>query len=59
MPCTCCVSEIVQSLSDEMDARFPQHDILDASGIIYPQYWMQEGADASFQQHLSVLKAFY
>jgi hypothetical protein len=42
-----------------MDARFPQHDILDAFGIIYPQYWIQEGADESFQQHLSVLKTFY
>jgi hypothetical protein len=59
MPYTCCVSEIAQSLSDEMDARFPQHDILDAFGIIYPQYWMQEGADISFQQHLSEPKAFY
>jgi hypothetical protein len=48
MPSTCCISEIAQSLSDEMDARFPEHDILDAFGIIYPQYLMQEGADESF-----------
>jgi hypothetical protein len=32
---------------------------LDAFGIIYPQYWQQEGADESFQKHLQVLKDFY
>jgi hypothetical protein len=37
-----------------MDARFPQHDILDAFGIIYPQYCMQEGVDESFQQRPSI-----
>jgi hypothetical protein len=42
-----------------MDARFPQHDLLDAFGIIYPQFWMQEDVEEAFQQHLSVLKAFY
>jgi len=33
--------------------------LLDAFGIIYPQYWKQEGADASFPQHLLMLKKFY
>jgi hypothetical protein len=42
-----------------MDTRFPQHDLLDAFGIIYPQFWMQEDVEEAFQQHLSVLKAFY
>ena len=52
-------AEIAQSLCDELDRRFPQQELLDAFGIIYPQYWKQEGADASFPQHLSVLKKFY
>jgi hypothetical protein len=42
-----------------MDAKFPRHDILDAFGIIYLWYWMQEGMEETFQQHLLVLKAFY
>jgi len=52
-------AEIAQSFCDELDRRFPQQEFLDAFGIIYPQYWKQEGADASFPQHLLVLKKFY
>jgi hypothetical protein len=33
---------------------------MDAMGIVFPQYWVQEGADRSFSTHLSILKdAFY
>jgi hypothetical protein len=52
-------AEIAQSLCDELDRRFPSQELLDAFGIIYPQYWMQEGAEASLAQHLLVLKDFY
>ena len=50
---------MAQSLSDELDRRFPQQELLDAFGIIYPQYWKQEGADQSFPHHLAVFKSFY
>jgi hypothetical protein len=30
-----------------------------AFGIIYPQYWLQEGVEASFQKHLVILKQHY
>jgi hypothetical protein len=52
-------AEIAQSLCDEFDWRFPSQEVLDAFGIIYPQYWRQEGAEESFSQHLLVLKDFY
>jgi hypothetical protein len=52
-------TEIAQSLCNEFDWRFPSHELLDAFGIIYPQYWRQEGAEESFSQHLLVLKDFY
>lgn len=52
-------SEIAQALCDELDHRFPQHEVLDAFGIVYPQYWQQPGAEESFSQHLQVLKNFY
>jgi hypothetical protein len=29
---------------------------MDAMGIVFPQYWVQEGADRSFSTHLSILK---
>ena len=53
------IVEIAQSLSDELDRRFAQQELLDTFGIIYPQYWKQEGADRSFPHHLSVLKNHY
>lgn len=46
-------------MCDELDRRFPQQALLDAFGIVYPQYWRQNGADDSFPQHLAVLKDFY
>lgn len=56
---TCRLAEIAQSLSDELDRRFPQQELLDAFGIIYPQYWQQPGAEESFRHHLAVIKKFY
>lgn len=32
---------------------------MDAFGIIYPQYWHEDGADKSFAYHFAVLKKFY
>ncbi len=52
-------AEIAQALCDELDRRFPQHELLDAFGIIYPQYWLQDGAIDTFTQHLSVLKEYF
>jgi len=52
-------SEVAQSLSDELDKRFSQQELLDALGIIYPQYWQQEGVELNFLLHLAVLKKFY
>jgi len=46
-------------LSNELDRQFPQQELFDAFGIIYPQYWRQVGAEASFPKHLEVLKNFY
>jgi len=52
-------AEIAQSLCDELDRHFPQQELLDVFGIIYLQYWKQEGVEESFPQHLLVLKSFY
>ena len=34
-------------------------DVVDALGVIYPQYWLQGDCEASFQKHLTVIKDFY
>jgi hypothetical protein len=43
----------------ELDSRFPHSDILCAFGILYPQYWVQEGVEEAFPKHLDVLKAHF
>jgi hypothetical protein len=32
---------------------------MDALGIIYPQYWLEEGCDSKFEKHLRFIKAEY
>jgi hypothetical protein len=44
---------------DELKGRFPSCGVLDTLGVVYPQYWLQVGAEVSFQKHLNVLKAYY
>jgi hypothetical protein len=46
-------------LIGEMKSRFPSHSILDALGVVYPQYWLQGDCEVSFMKHLNVLKDFY
>ena len=43
----------------ELDAHFPEQHVLDAMGVVYLQYWLQEGCDEAFTKHLKVLKAHY
>ena len=52
-------TKMAQALFNELDNRFSNVELLDVFGIIYPQYWTQEGGDDTFQQHLLVLKNFY
>jgi hypothetical protein len=52
-------AKMAQSLCDELDWRFPFQELLDAFGIIYPQYWRQEGVEGSLPHHLAVLKEFF
>jgi hypothetical protein len=52
-------TKMAQSLCDELDRRFSSQELLDAFGIIYLQYWMQEGTEESLPHHLAMLKEFY
>ena len=46
-------------LMDKMAGRFPDHNLMDALGIVYPQYWLQGDCAASFRKHLDIIKDFY
>jgi hypothetical protein len=43
----------------ELDVQFLKQAVLDAMGVIYPQYWLQVDAKMTFPRHLEVLKGFY
>jgi hypothetical protein len=52
-------AEAAQKLIDESKARFPSVAVMDALGVVYPQYWLQGDAEVSFRKHLTVLQDFY
>jgi hypothetical protein len=52
------IGAIVQ-LINEWDNYFSHCALLDAMGIVYPQYWLQPQCEESFAKHLEVLKAWY
>jgi hypothetical protein len=53
------MAKLAVGLIEELDARFFEQTILDATGIVYAQYWLQAYAYMTFPQHLEVLKDFY
>ena len=43
----------------EMKSRFLSHSVLDAFGVVYPQYLQQGDCEVSFWKQLNILKDFY
>lgn len=43
----------------ELDARFPAQSVMNAFGILYPQYWCQGDAEEQFENHLRCLMDNY
>jgi hypothetical protein len=39
-----------------LEKRFPAVEVMDALGVVYPQYWVSPTAGNTFLQHLDVLK---
>ncbi len=50
--CTCATLELIKKLL----RRFPTHDLMNATKIIYPQYWEPTNVEVTFVGHLAVLK---
>jgi len=50
---------VVVQLINEVDNRFSHYALLDAIGIVYPQYWLQLQCEENFAKHLEFLKAWY
>jgi hypothetical protein len=43
----------------QLERRFPDCDIMEALGVIFPQYWLQDTCDDLFPVHLQVLKDWF
>jgi hypothetical protein len=46
-------------LLDETKARFLSVSLMDALGVVYPQYWIQGDCEDSFRKHLTILEDYY
>jgi hypothetical protein len=52
----CGLAGVVKNLMRELEIRFLAHGVMIVFGFMYPQYGLQLDCDASFTNHLQVLK---
>ncbi len=43
----------------ELEQRFPNHELVNAFGVIYPQYQLQANCESTFAIHQNVIKQHY
>jgi hypothetical protein len=46
-------------ISDKQEKRFLAQDVMDALGLVYPQYWLKPSFEQTFFLHMAILKGFY
>lgn len=51
--------DAVDLLRLELDCRFPEVELMNALGIVFPQYWLQPNCDELFPLHMKTLKFQY
>jgi hypothetical protein len=49
-------SGIAKGLIDQLDRRYPTHEVMNATCIIYLQYWLQLNVATTFLGHLTILR---
>ena len=52
-------AEAARQIISELEKRIPAVELMDALGIVYPQYWVSPIATDTFLQHLDVLKCWF
>jgi hypothetical protein len=53
------IAEPAEKLVAQLTNRFPAAHLMDAFGLIYPQYWNDKEVDVNFDRHLKILKEHY
>jgi hypothetical protein len=49
-------SQVATKVSDELEKQFHVQDVMDALGVVYPQYWLKITCESSFPIHMDVWK---
>jgi hypothetical protein len=52
-------TDATAKLVEQLSCRFPSAGLMDALGIIYPQYWLDPNCDTNFERHIRILKEQY
>jgi hypothetical protein len=52
-------SSAAELLIEELSRRFPDSEIMEALGIVFPQYWRSPNCDTVFPVHMQVIKKWY
>jgi len=47
--------DAAEMLALELDVRFPKVELMNALGIVFPQYWLQPNCDDHFAMHVKTL----
>jgi hypothetical protein len=55
----CGLAGDAKNLVRALEIRFLAHGVMNALGIVYPQYWLQPDCDASFANLLQVFKTTF
>jgi hypothetical protein len=53
------LARATETLIQELETRFLAHGVMDAFGIVYPQYWLQADCETFFPKHLIVMKTTF
>jgi len=51
--------DAAEMLSTELDARFPEVELMNALGVVFPQYWLQSNCDDLLSMHVKTLRAHF
>ena len=43
----------------ELDVRFPEVELMNSLGIVFPQYWIQPNCDDLFSLHMKTLRSHF
>lgn len=48
-----------KKLVQELGSRFPAHQLMEALGVVYLQYWCLEDCRENFKKYMQVIKKHY